>query len=134
MKILALAILALSLSISSFAQSQKLTIYGWIDKEGRSDYGDLEKWLPGSLQKEVLVHMKESVYYPSGVAVMYMTTHGWKLVGADPDVHGSFASASTDPTYMFTREIEVDDKTMSVFKQRMDALTYVESPSKKQKK
>jgi hypothetical protein len=123
MKILTLSTLAILLSVGTYAQLQKVTIYCYVDDYGRVNYGDLSKWLPDSIRKNVIVPMKRDFRAAKGNALMNMNLHGWKLASTVSDA-GSIGSGSvsTSIIYLFSRDIEVDDKTFAALQGELSSL------------
>lgn len=111
MKTFALSITFLLLGFCTYSQTQKVTIYCELTRELaglRIDYGDLDRLLPDSIKKSVLIDSINSYNLLDGDVVhilLLMGTAGWKVS----------CSMETRDTYVLSKEIFLDGPALKLY-------------------
>jgi hypothetical protein len=123
-------ILTLSfLSVSAFAQKQKITIFCSVDFNGNVNYNTqdyatgnnklshiLDQILPDSIKTKVLVDPKKEFHFKYGnETLLWLAQNDWKIVSSiGGDTGNSF--------WLLSREISVDAATRALFMEKLENL------------
>ena len=118
--------LILLFSFSNHLHAQKkLTILCYTGgiKKNPIDYGVLNKILPDSLQKTILINpYKEYGFKNNNVIMQWLIFNGWKFITGITNTGGSNGSTSSDIHYVFSKEIPMDDSTYESCKEKLMSL------------
>jgi hypothetical protein len=123
-------ILTLSfLSLSAFAQKQKITIFCSVDFNGNVNYNThdyatsdkalayiLNKLLPDSIKTKVLVNPKKTYHFKhANETLLWMAQNGWKVVSAYGDNSGT-------SSWLLSKEISLDTPARVLFMEKLENL------------
>jgi hypothetical protein len=109
MKALSITLLMVALSVCSFAQTKKTTIFCDVTSDGKVFYYDLNKILPDSLSATLLVDPKKDHKFKNDMNVlMWMSLHGWNL-------RSILSNDRNYVHYLLSRDIELDDNARALF-------------------
>jgi hypothetical protein len=102
------------LTLSAVAQTPKTVVNCYVTG-GRVDYGHLAQLLPDSIKTTLLVdvHKLLNTYY-NDLVLLWLQNHGWKLSVGNPN--------PSDPYYVLTKEIDLDDSARTLFLQKLENL------------
>jgi len=120
------------ISLASFAQAKKTTIYCSVNLSvmgnKRVDYGNLEKLLPDSIKSKVLVYPSKDVRLRNwNDLLLWMSLHGWTLATMETDVNGTgFVSSQT--SLILGRDIYLDEPSRAFM---LDRVEKIEQPVRK---
>jgi len=117
------------LSVSAFAQKQKITIFCSVDFNGNVNYNTqdyatsnkklsniLGQILPDSIKTKVLVDPKKEYHFKYGnETLLWLAQHDWKIVS-------SLGGNNGNNTWLLSREISVDAPTRELFVKKLENL------------
>ena len=107
MKFQAFIIILSIFSISSFAQSRKVNIYGYVEFSGKVVYPkSLEKILPDSIRTAILINPRSDYKIKDyDNVLLFMCANGWNIVSID----------NRRRECTITREIMLDEKAWELY-------------------
>ncbi len=113
------ALLFIATSLTSPAQSQKITVFCRVANRGFSkvdvNYLVLPKILPDSLKASVMYQPKKG--NDVDVVLMRMSMMGWKVVTAEGNLGSSYPAS-----YLLSKEINISDAEKAAVAKRLDQL------------
>lgn len=123
MKPIVLALILLSLSAASTAQTQPTTVFCTISGVGKVNYGNLDKLLPDSIRTALLVDPQVQFKFKQGNDVLlWMSLHGWKLMGTETSVGGVNGNVNSSSFYLLSKEINLDEPARALLLQRLETV------------